>query len=303
MGNRLDGKIAVITGGCSGIGLATVERFVEEGARVAVGDIQDEKGAILETRFPGVLIYRSCDVTRVTQIQALIDGAAEHFGGLDVVFNNAGAGGAIGTIEDVSMEAWDWTFDLLVRSVAAGTQFAIPHLERRGGGSIINTGSIAGLQSGWAPTAYSAAKAAVNHFSKVAATDVARKKIRVNAICPGLIATSIFGSSFGLGYQQADQVAAQIEELAPHMQALPVAGTPKAIANTALWLASDDSFFVTGQQFVIDGGITAGHPHSWNPEHPSLIGALLGMSEEEVQARAEELRQRQKEEAAQRDRV
>ncbi len=290
MGGRLDGKIAVITGGCSGIGLATVERFVEEGARVAVGDIQDEKGTVLETRFPGVVTYRTCDVTDVDAIQALIDGAAAHFGGLDVVFNNAGAGGAVGAIDEVGMAAWDWTFDLLVRSVAAGTKFAVPHMEKRGGGSIINTASIAGLQAGWGPTAYSTAKAAVIHFSKVAAMDLAQRRIRVNAICPGLIATSIFGRSFGLDVAVADQLAARIEqEFAPFMQALPMAGKPEVIADTALFLASDDSAFVTGRHHVVDGGLTAGMPHSWNRDSPSPLLALLGLTEDEARARAEDL--------------
>ncbi len=295
MAGQLDGKIAVITGGSSGIGLRSVERFVEEGARVAVGDIQDEKGRALTERFKGAVTYTHCDVTDVGQIRALIDGAAAHFGGLDAVFNNAGAAGSVGGIDDVTMSAWDHTFHLLVRSVAAGTQAAIPHLERRGGGSIVNTASIAGLQAGWGPTAYSTAKAAVAHFSKCAAMDVAQRKIRVNAICPGLIATSIFGDAFGLPRPQSDQMAARMaEEIAPHMQALPVAGTPDAIANTALFLASDASFFVTGQAIVVDGGLTSGHPHAWQTGVGSLAGVLLGLDDEEIQKRWQGLLDAQK---------
>lgn len=301
MGERLKDKIAVITGGCSGIGLATVELFAAEGAKIAVGDIQDEKGAVLESRFPGVVSYRPCDVTDVDQIKALVDGAATRFGGLDIIFNNAGSGGGVGPVDRVSMAAWDWTFDLLVRSVAAGTQYAIPHMEKRGGGSVINTASVAALQAGWGPTAYSAAKAAVLHFSKCAAMDLAQRKIRVNAICPGLIATSIFGASFGLDRSVADQMAARIAtELGPLMQALPVAGTPDAIANTALFLASEESYFVTGQHFVVDGGLTSGHPHSWQGANSSFAGALLGMSEEEMQAHFEKLLKEQEMEAERR---
>ena len=298
MSGRLEGKIAVITGGCSGIGLASVEAFMAEGAKVAVGDIQDEKGASLVTRFPGRLIYRRCDVTDVEAIRALIDGTAEHFGALDIVFNNAGAGGAIGAIDEVSIAAWDWTFDLLVRSVAAGTKFAVPHLEKRGGGSIINTASIAGIQAGWGPTAYSTAKAAVLHFSRVAAMDLAQRKIRVNAICPGLIATSIFGRSLGLDVAVADQLAARIEaEFAPLMQALPVAGKPESIANMAVFLASDESFFVTGQHYVVDGGLTAGPAHSWNRDAPNPMLALLGLTPEEAEERVKALREQQEREA------
>ncbi|MGF1455630.1 MAG: SDR family NAD(P)-dependent oxidoreductase [Alphaproteobacteria bacterium] len=294
MGGQLADKVAVITGGCSGIGLASVERFVAEGALIAVGDIQDEKGEGLQSRFPGRVLYRHCDVTDVHQIKALIDDAAHQFGGLDIVFNNAGAAGSVGAIDEVSMPAWDRTFDLLVRSVAAGTQYAIPHMEARGGGSIINTASIAGLQAGWGPTAYSTAKAAVAHFSKCAAMDVAQRKIRVNAICPGLIATSIFGDAFGLDRAQSDQMAARIEmEVGPLMQALPVSGAPSAIANMALFLACDDSYFVTGQALVVDGGITAGHPHSWQRGSGGLGAALLGLTDEEAQERYKDLLRQQ----------
>ncbi len=303
MGEQVKDKVAVITGGCSGIGLATVDRFMAEGAMVAVGDIQDEKGAALETRFPGRLIYRHCDVTRTDEIQALIDGAVERFGGLDIVFNNAGSGGAVGTIDQVSLEAWDWTFDLLVRSVAAGTKYAVPHMERRGGGSIINTASIAGLQAGWGPLAYSAAKAAVVHFSHVAAMELAQRKIRVNAICPGLITTSIFGRSVGLDVASSDQLAARIEQdIAPFMQALPVSGKPDAIANMALFLASDESFFVTGQHYVVDGGLTAGPPHSWQAGSVSPMAALLGFTPEEAEERIANLIAQQQADAANRER-
>ncbi len=303
VGELLKGKIAVITGGCSGIGLASVERFIEEGAKVAVGDLQDEKGKALEQRFGDNLIYRHTDVTEVDAIQALIDGTAAHFGGLDIVFNNAGTGGAIGTIDQVSLDAWDWTFDLLVRSVAAGIQFAVPHMEKRGGGSIINTSSVSALQAGWAPTAYSTAKAAVLHLSKIAAMDLAQRKIRVNAICPGFISTSIFGASMGLDRAQADQMVARIEtEILPFAQALPVAGKPASIANTALWLASDESFFVTGQNITVDGGITSGWPHSWQPDGVGFASAMLGESEEDAKVRFERLKAEQDEMAKNRKR-
>lgn len=299
MGGRLEGKVAVITGGCSGIGLATAERYMAEGAKVAIGDIQDEKGASLASGYGPNLIYVRCDVTDVQAIKTLIDTAADHFGGLDILFNNAGAGGGLGSIEELSMEVWDWTFDLLVRSVAAGTKFAIPYLEARGGGSIINTASVAGIQAGWGPIAYSTAKAAVIHFSKLAAMEGAQRKIRVNAICPGLIATSIFGRSVGLDTAVADQLAGRIaDEFGPYMQALPTAGTPDAIANTALFLASDESFFVTGQHFVVDGGLTSGYPHSWQQSvsmNPVL--QLLGLTEEEVQQRMDEFRAQQEADA------
>jgi len=145
----------------------------------------------------------------------------------------------------------------------------------RGGGSIINTASIAGLQAGWGPIAYSSAKAAVVHMSRVAAAQLSPQKIRVNAICPGLIATSIFGASLGLPREVADQMAARVAEHGASVQPIPKAGAPDDIARAALYLASDDSEFVTGAHIVVDGGITVGARHSWDQTGPSPFAALF----------------------------
>ena len=200
---RLEGKIAVVTGGCSGIGLATVERFVAEGARVLLADIQDDAGAAVASRFDGSVRYCRCDVTRESDIAAAMDAAAAAFGGIDIVFNNAGAAGARLPIEDMTGEAWDATQALLLRSVALGIRYAVPHLRARGGGSIINTASIAGLQAGWSPIAYAVAKAGVIQLTRVAAAELARYQVRVNAICPGFILTNIFNA----GYRNPPDVA------------------------------------------------------------------------------------------------
>jgi NAD(P)-dependent dehydrogenase (short-subunit alcohol dehydrogenase family) len=287
MTGRLEGKIALITGGCSGIGLGAVELFVAEGARVIAADVQDEKGAMLERRFPDRLRYAHCDVTVESEIKAAVDLAASTFGGLDILFNNAGHGGAVGTVEETDAKAWDDTFALLVRGPILGMKYAVPLMKARGGGSIINTASIAGLQAGWGPIAYSVAKCGVIHLSKVTAAELSPLNIRVNAICPGLIATSIFGASMGLPREVADQMAARIAEVAPKFQPVPKGGMPADIAEAALYLASDASAFVTGTHLVVDGGITVGSRHAWNPEAVSPLLEALGITPEQAQAMQE----------------
>lgn len=276
MAGRLDGKVAVITGAASGIGLGAVELFVAEGAKVVAADIQDEKGKMLEQRFPNAVRYARCDVTEEAQIDAALKLAASEFGGLDVLFNNAGISDMMREIGEIDATRWDWVFSILVRGPVLGIKHAVPLMEARGGGSIINTASVAGLQAGWGPIAYSSAKAACIQMSKLAAAQLAAKKIRVNAICPGLIATSIFGASLGLPREMADQLAARIAEVGASVQPLPKAGVPDDVARAALYFASDDSAFVTGAHLTVDGGITVGPRHAWDPAAPSPLAALFG---------------------------
>jgi NAD(P)-dependent dehydrogenase (short-subunit alcohol dehydrogenase family) len=287
MAGRLEGKVAVITGGCSGIGLGTVERFVVEGAKVVAADLQDAKGAMLEKRFPGQVRYAHCDVLEETDIAAVCALAAEAFGGLDSIFNNAGVVGLPGGVEAMTVEGWDKTFALLVRGPALGMKHALPLMRLRGGGSVINTASVAGLQAGWGPLAYSAAKAAVVHMSRCAAAELSPQNIRVNAICPGLIATSIFGDARGMTRDAADQMAAQVAQNGSLAQPIKQAGLPEDIAAAAAYLASDDGRFVTGAHIVVDGGITIGSRHAWDPTAGSPIAAILGMSADEVRAGAD----------------
>ena len=280
MPGRLENKVALITGGASGIGLGTVELFLAEGAKVVAADLQDEKGAVLQQRFPGRLAYVRCDVTHEADIEAACARAKSEFGGLDVLFNNAGTGGMPGGVAELTAAGWDATFALLVRGPALGMRHALPLMLARGGGSIINTASIAGLQAGWGPLAYSTAKAAVVHMSRVAAAELSPQGIRVNAICPGLIATSIFGTAIGLPRPVADQMAARVAENAAIAQPVKKPGLPEDIARAALYLASDESAFVTGTHMVVDGGITVGSRHAWDPAAGSPFAQIFGMPTE-----------------------
>jgi NAD(P)-dependent dehydrogenase (short-subunit alcohol dehydrogenase family) len=287
MAGRLEGKVALITGGASGIGLGTVELFLAEGAKVVCADLQDEKGRVLEQRFPGRLTYVRCDVTHEADIAAACAAAKASFGGLDVLFNNAGTPGQLGGVAEMTAEGWDKCFALLVRGPALGMHHALPLMLERGGGSIINTASIAGLQAGWGPLAYSTAKCAVIHMSRCAAAELSPRGIRVNAICPGLIATSIFGAALGLPIDASDQMAARVADNASIAQPVKKPGLPEDIAKAALYLASDDSAFVTGTHIVVDGGITVGGRHAWDPAAGSPFAQIFGIPDSELPGAAQ----------------
>jgi len=267
--DRLKDKIAVITGASSGIGLGTVELFVAEGARVVAADIQDDKGRELERRFNGQAKFQRCDVTQEDDIKATMQAAKDQFGGLDILFNNAGAGGSPNTIEDMTGEAWDRSMNLLLRSVALGIRYAVPFMKERGGGSIVNTASVAALQAGMGPIAYSVAKAGVVHLTTVSAAQLGRARIRVNAICPGFIQTGIFAAgmkSMGVPDEAIKAVTAGMFSQQENAQPIPKAGMPSDIANMCLFFASDESRFVTGTHVQVDGGMTTGPRQAWDPE-------------------------------------
>ena len=264
--DRLRGRVAVVTGACSGIGLGTVELFVAEGARVLAADIQDDKGAALVARFPGQVVYQPCNVMEEADIAAAMQAAVDAFGRLDILFNNAGAGGSPQTLAEMTGEAWDFSQDLLLRSVALGIRYAIPHMKAVGGGSIINTASIAGTQAGAGPVAYSVAKAAVIHLTRCAAAELGRDGIRVNAICPGLILTEIFTPAERMPEGLARMVKDSMRQNAPNAQPIAKPGLPEDIAKACLFFASSDSEFVTGTHLLVDGGMHTGPRHAWDPE-------------------------------------
>ncbi|MEM1150243.1 MAG: SDR family oxidoreductase [Pseudomonadota bacterium] len=282
---NLSGKVALITGAASGIGLASVEVFVEAGAKVVAADIQDEKGMALEERFGNETVrFAHCDVTIADHISAALKTADDAFGGLDILFNNAGHGGTPGGVETFDPEGFDQTVALLLKSVFQGTHLALPYFRARGGGCVINTSSISAVCAGYAPIVYSVCKKGVAHYSKLAAAELAKDKVRVNAILPGFIATSIFGASLGLPREQADQFAEMVAQNGGKMQPAGRIGHGQDIAEMAAFLASDAAGFITGGEFLVDGGMTVGPPHSWRPDAAGPLLEALGLTVEQAEA-------------------
>ena len=191
---KLDGKVAVITGGASGIGAAAVRLFVEEGCRVVIADVQDDKGARLADELGKSCAYLHADVSRESDVSGAIAHALSRFGRLDCLYNNAGLGGVSGPIEEIPVDGYDQTMGVLLRGVFLGMKHAAPIMKRQGSGSIVSTASVAGLQAGYGPHIYSAAKAAVVHLTRSVAMELGESGVRVNCICPGGIATPIFGA-------------------------------------------------------------------------------------------------------------
>jgi NAD(P)-dependent dehydrogenase (short-subunit alcohol dehydrogenase family) len=253
---RLTNKVAVITGGASGMGRATTMRFLKEGASVVIADYNEDTGKqtlalAAEQGFREQTRFIRTDVAKEPEVAAMIDLAMVDFGRLDIVFNNAGVGGALGPIWDLEVSEWDYTFDVLTKGVFLGIKHASRAMKRLGhGGSIINTASIAGLSGGGGPLAYSAAKAAVINLTRAAALQLAADRIRVNAICPGGVLTPLTDRG------DPDAAAKRMDTFQPW----PEHGQPEHIAGAALFLASDDSTFVTGEALVVDGGLTAAGP-------------------------------------------
>ena len=276
---RFTGKTVVITGSASGIGRATCLLFASEGATVIAGDIDDAAGSELAATSNGTIHFKHTDVCNVADIKALMDFAAEKTGGIDVVFNNAGAVGNPAGIDEIDADGWDRTMDLLLRSVAMGVRYAVPHMIGREGAAIVNTASIAGINAGFSPTAYAVAKCGVIHLTKVGATDLAKHNIRMNAICPGFINTNIFASFLDIPDEKRGAANAIIAEISNHAQPVKRGGQPNDIANMVAFLASKDAGFITGSHFVVDGGITTGQPRSWDPDAPSIFDALQAFAD------------------------
>jgi NAD(P)-dependent dehydrogenase (short-subunit alcohol dehydrogenase family) len=277
--SRLAGKVALITGGASGIGEATVRLFLAEGASVVIADLQDARGRRVAGELGARAVYAPTDVSREADVQAAVEVAVRQFGRLDCVFNNAGYGGVGGRIAEIPVAGFDETLGVLLRGVFLGMKHAAPVMKRQGGGSIISTASIAGLRTGLGPHVYSAAKAAVIHLTRSVAMELGEHNIRVNCICPGGIATPIFGKGLGLSPERAEEIVPLMKGVLENQQPIKRAGLPEDIAQAALWLASDDSTFVNGHALVVDGGLSSGRSWSESPFRRAALRQALGLTE------------------------
>jgi NAD(P)-dependent dehydrogenase (short-subunit alcohol dehydrogenase family) len=262
----LDGKVAVISGGTSGIGERTVELFVEEGARVVIGGRRRERGEQIAERLGSNASFIKTDVSVEAEVAAMIDHALKHFGRLDCLMNNAGDTSAFGGIADIDIEQFDAAMAVHLRGALLGMKYAAPIMMRQRSGSIINTASVNGTRAGYMTLTYNTAKAAVIHLSKCVAVELGPYAIRVNSLSPGPVITGIFGKGFGIDADQSDGNAKAVipafEDFLGKVQPLSGMATPDDIARVALFLASDASRFVTAHDLLVDGGISAGRTHA-----------------------------------------
>jgi NAD(P)-dependent dehydrogenase (short-subunit alcohol dehydrogenase family) len=246
MGQELTGKVAIVTGGASGIGRATAQLFAGEGAKVVVADLAVEEGEALAAELGDAVAFHRTDVSDADEVQALVDFAVERFGGLHVMFNNAGISSSFRRFLRDDLRDFDRVMAVNLFGVIIGSQRAARHMAEHGGGSIINTSSIGGLTGGGPPIAYRTSKAAIVQFSRMVATDLAEYDIRVNCIAPGHIPTGI--TSYDLG------PTIELD------QPLQRQGTPQDVAEAVLFLAGDRSAQITGVVLPVDGGTVAGRP-------------------------------------------
>ncbi len=248
---RLAGKVAIVTGGASGIGAATCRRFAAEGAAVVCADVDDARGAEVVAGIRaagGTAEFRHADVTSLADVEAAVAFAVSRWGGLDVVHNNAATSGG-GYVADIDPAVWDASLRVMLTGVFYGMRAAIPALLARGGGSIVNTASVEAFQGEPMAAPYCAAKAAVVNLTRTAAVEYGRRNVRVNAICPGCVDTPMLAQVIAMGFRTREQIAAR--------HAIGRVLRPEEIANVALFLASDESSGITGAAIVVDGGLTA----------------------------------------------
>jgi NAD(P)-dependent dehydrogenase (short-subunit alcohol dehydrogenase family) len=257
----IEGKSAVVTGAASGIGAAIARRYATEGASVVVADIDAEAGRRVAAEIDGRFVR--CDVAVEADLETAVAEAVAWTGGLDVMVNNAGMGGVRGEITDLDAEGFDATVAVLLRAVALGTKHAVRAMRAgRRAGSIISTSSVAGLQAGHGPHVYSACKAAVIGLTRTVALEQGPHGIRVNCINPGGVDTAIFARAAGLEGAEAEALRAVVDAAVSAATPLGRFGRPGDIAAAALWLASEESSYVTGQTIVVDGGLTSSNG-SW----------------------------------------
>ena len=274
---KLDGKVAIITGGASGIGEATARLFTEEGAKVIIADILDTYGEKLAKELGNNVEFIHTEVSEEKDIRAVIRHATKDLGQLDVMFNNAGTDKIQQGFENTSVKDFDWLVGLHLRGTFLGMKHAVRVMKKQGSGSIVNVGSVAGFQAGYSSHLYGAAKAGIIQMTKTVSWEVAPFGIRVNCVCPGGIPTAIFGKAAGMTQEQALELIPDIKELFNTLQPIRRAGNPKDIAKAVLWLASDDASFVTGQALLVDGGILNGPNYEAYEKTMAKLVKVMGL--------------------------
>ena len=248
---RLQGKVAIVTGGASGIGEAAARLFAAEGANVVIADMQDDNGRRVETALGAAGLYVRTDVSRSADVESLVHQAVAKFGLLDILFNNAGVVVVGPTIIDLSEEQFDRLISINLKGVWLGMKHAIPEMIKSGGGSIVNTASTSGLLGYVGQSGYGASKGGVISLTRHCAIEYAAKGVRVNCVCPGSTVTPMaMGNRPG---QTLEQVRVRNAQSNPLLRT----GMPEDVARTALFFASDDAAHVTGQIVAVDGGFTA----------------------------------------------
>lgn len=268
MGNRLEGKVAVITGGASGIGEGSVRAFLDEGARVVIADLQDDAGRALCAELGPRTRFIHCDVTVETNVAAAVDLAVSDFGRLDIMFNNAGIVGAIGPIADTSTDAWNRTVAVLLSGTFHGMKHAARVMVPQRSGVILSTASTAGVLGGLGPHAYTACKHAVVGLTKSVASELSSSGIRVNAIAPGNTATAMTAAVITGDHTDLDAATKAIAAGSP----LGISGQPSDIAYAATYLASDEARYVNGHCLVVDAGqTTSGGSTRMHRSTPAMV--------------------------------
>jgi NAD(P)-dependent dehydrogenase (short-subunit alcohol dehydrogenase family) len=255
--NRLQDKVAIITGGASGIGRGVVELFLSEGAKVVIADINAEGGAAVAAELGENAFFKQTDVTSPKSVKALVDYTVSELGRLDILHNNAGAFGARGSLFEVEEDGFDFTFALLTKSVFLGMKYAGEVMKEQGGGVILNTASISATTPGYGPHIYQAAKAAVLQLSKTLALELAQYQVRVNCVSPGGVYTPLIGNALGVDAKTTQEISDGMAATLP----LGRTGTPMDIAQAALFLCGDEASYITGQNLVVDGAEALGKPY------------------------------------------
>jgi NAD(P)-dependent dehydrogenase (short-subunit alcohol dehydrogenase family) len=275
----VDGKVGIITGATSGIGTRTVELFVAEGAKVVFTGRRKAEGEAVAAKVGPNARFVAADATSEDDWKRVIAETQKAFGPkLDYVFNNAGGPAPTGSITTIPVDGFDKAMALLVRSVMLGMKHAAPIMMKQRSGSIINNGSIAGHQAGYSTSMiYGAAKAAVNHLTRLVGMELGEHNVRVNSVSPGPIATGILAKALGMETAKAEQATAKIKEIYAKASPIPRAGIPDDIAQCVLWLASDRSTFVNAIDIIVDGGVLGGRNYSQHQEGLKVVRGVLGM--------------------------